>query len=445
MKTYTHPLRAAAEKNRAGQGGGIYSVCSANELVLRAVIRHAVSHRYPLIIESTSNQVNQFGGYTGMRPHEFAHMVRRIAREERMDTGALILGGDHLGPLVWCNEREAPAMEKAAGMVRAYTLAGFGKIHLDTSMKLAGDDPVSPQDPRICARRGAVLAKAVEEAYAELAARDAGAARPVLVIGSEVPIPGGSRGYEDSVTPTKAEDFLRQAAVFREEFLKAGVSFDETAAFVVQPGVEFGDDFVCFYEREKAKPLTEALKSVPRLVFEGHSTDYQSREKLAEMVEDGVAVLKVGPAFTFVLREGLFLLEAIEKILIANAAKRSNFKGTLLDAMNRSDRYWKTHYTGTPEQIEYKKCYSYSDRCRYYLPERSVQEAINTLIGNLPDIPPALLSQYFPAQYRLFMRGALKNDARSLLYGRIGELCDDYAGACGFETGPVKGEGAATR
>jgi D-tagatose-1,6-bisphosphate aldolase subunit GatZ/KbaZ len=428
LENYIHPVRKVVEKNRSGQGAGLYSVCSANEIVLRAALRHAASCRYPLIIESTSNQVNQEGGYTGMRPCDFAEIALKLAREEGLDAAALVLGGDHLGPLVWCNEGERSAMEKAAQLVRDYTLAGFTKIHIDTSMRLAGD--AVPLDVGVCARRGAALARVVEEAYAELAARDPDAVRPVLVIGSEVPIPGGSREREDSVTPTSADDFRRQAAAFREAFQKAGVPFDRVAAFVVQPGVEFGDDFVCFYRRDKAKHLMDALKTVPGIVFEGHSTDYQSGEKLAELVTDGVAILKVGPAFTFALREGLFLLEEIEQILVPQAARRSNFKRTLLDAMSRSDRYWKTHYVGTPEQIEYKKCYSYSDRCRYYLPEAGVRRAIDTLTGNLPEIPPALISQYFPVQYRLFMRGELKNDAPSLLRSRLAELCDIYAAAC---------------
>jgi D-tagatose-1,6-bisphosphate aldolase subunit GatZ/KbaZ len=329
-------------------------------------------------------------------------------------------------------------MKKAAEMVRAYVLAGFTKIHLDTSMKLADDPPALPLDPRVCARRGAALAKIVEEAYGELVSRNAGARRPVLVIGSEVPIPGGSHEHEDSVTPTKREDFFRQAAVFKEAFREAGVSFEPVTAFVVQPGVEFGDDFVCFYDREKAKSLTGALKDVPDLAFEGHSTDYQSPEKLAEMVQDGVAVLKVGPALTFALREGLFLLEEIETILIGEVNRRSHFKEALLGAMERSDHFWKSHYTGTAEQVAYKKSYSYSDRCRYYLPEPGVKAAIHTLLANLPEVPPALMSQYFPVQYRRFMGGALKADAASLLYDRIGEVCADYAGACGYMAGAAR-------
>jgi D-tagatose-1,6-bisphosphate aldolase subunit GatZ/KbaZ len=419
--TSQNPLKAIVEKNRNGQKAGIYSVCSANELVLRAVIRHATALRYPLIIESTSNQVNQEGGYTGMRPHEFMAQVQRIAREEDMPSENLVLGGDHLGPLIWQNEPEEAAMKKAAEMVRAYTQAGFGKIHLDTSMKLA-DDPPGPLDVRVCARRGAILAKAVYDSCA------AGQGRPALVIGSEVPIPGGSREHEDTVAPTNADDFLGQVAVFKEEFLKAGLDFNDVCAFVVQPGVEFGDDFVCMYDSAKAAALTSALKKAGGLVFEGHSTDYQTTEKLAELVRDGVAILKVGPALSFALREGLFLLEAVEEITTPTAS-RSCFKKTLLAEMDESRRYWEKYYTGTPEEVEFKKLYSYSDRCRYYLPGKKVQNAVERLLG-IPPVPPALLSQFFPAQYRRFMAGKLRNDPLSLICDRIGDVCNDYACAC---------------
>jgi D-tagatose-1,6-bisphosphate aldolase subunit GatZ/KbaZ len=103
-------FKTIIQKNRSGQRAGIFSVCSANALVLRAAIRHAAAHNYPLIIESTSNQVNQFGGYTGMLPHEFAALVRKIAIEEKfigeyLTRTNLVLGGDHLGPLPWHIER----------------------------------------------------------------------------------------------------------------------------------------------------------------------------------------------------------------------------------------------------------------------------------------------------------------------------------------------------
>jgi D-tagatose-1,6-bisphosphate aldolase subunit GatZ/KbaZ len=422
----TNILKSIIEKNRSGQQAGLYSACSANEFVLRAVIRHAVTCKYPLIIESTSNQVNQLGGYTGIRPHEFVAFVQKIAQEENMPVENLILGGDHLGPLVFQKEPEETAMEKAIEMVKAYTLAGYTKIHLDTSMKLA-DDPPGTLDIRTCAKRGAILAKAV---YGSFAGMSDQSRRPMLIIGSEVPIPGGSQEHEDSVTPTSAEDFLQQVSVFKDEFAKAGIDFNDVAAFVVQPGVEFGDDFVFFYDSQRASELTDALKTIPNLVFEGHSTDYQTPQNLAEMVRDGVAILKVGPALTFSLREALFLLEAVEEILVPSAS-RSNLKKALLDEMNNSKLYWEKYYSGTAEEIEYKKLYSYSDRCRYYLPAKNVQDAIEKLFINLPEVPPALLSQFFPLQYRKYMAGKLRNDPLSLLCDRIGDLCDDYARAIG--------------
>jgi len=46
----------------------------------------------------------------------------------------------------------------------------------------------------------------------------------------------------------------------------------------------------------------------PRLIYQGHSTDYQRLESLRAMVEDHFAILKVGPALRFALREAPFAL-----------------------------------------------------------------------------------------------------------------------------------------
>ena len=61
------------------------------------------------------------------------------------------------------------------------------------------------------------------------------------------------------------------------------------------------DESVVEYDRAAARDLTASLDAWPGLVFEGHSTDYQSKERLREMVEDGIAILKVGPALTLSL------------------------------------------------------------------------------------------------------------------------------------------------
>ena len=425
-----HPLKIIFA-GRSQNQTGVYSVCTANELVIRSVLRHAKTFNYVAVVEATANQVNQFGGYTGMHPAEYASMVKKIAAEEGLPDTQLILGGDHLGPLTWQDLPELEAMNNAEQLVREYTLAGFSKIHLDTSMRIADDDPATPLDVRVCARRGARLAIAVESAYQKRVKTVPSAVRPVLVIGSEVPIPGGSQNYEDSVQPTDANEFRRQYAVFKEEFDKAGAPFEDVVAFVVQPGVEFGDDFVCQYNPQNAAKLTEALMDYIPLVFEGHSTDYQTQTSLSNMVRDGIRILKVGPALTFCLREALLLLESCERILVRNPAQRSDIQKILLEEMKHLDRYWRKYYSGTEEEIDYKKIFSYCDRCRYYLPVPTVKKAVIKLLENTKTVPVGLISQYFPQQYKQVANKTLQPSGESLLLSRVGSWCDMYATACG--------------
>ena len=55
--------------------GGITSVCSAHPDVIVAAAKLAQTFDDILLIESTSNQVDQFGGYTGMTPKGFIAYV----------------------------------------------------------------------------------------------------------------------------------------------------------------------------------------------------------------------------------------------------------------------------------------------------------------------------------------------------------------------------------
>lgn len=58
------------------------------------------------------------------------------------------------------------------------------------------------------------------------------------------------------------------------------------------------------------------VEAYDTLVFEAHSTDYQMPQALRQLVKDHFAILKVGPALTFALREALFSLAAIEEELL---------------------------------------------------------------------------------------------------------------------------------
>ena len=114
-------------KNRgiANRARGIYSVCSAHPWVIRASVQQAIQDGSPLLVEATSNQVNQMGGYTGMQPQDFKAMVLGIASEEGLPVERVILGGDHLGPNPWQNKPATEAMELAKAMIAGYAAAGF--------------------------------------------------------------------------------------------------------------------------------------------------------------------------------------------------------------------------------------------------------------------------------------------------------------------------------
>ena len=55
------------------------------------------------------------------------------------------------------------------------------------------------------------------------------------------------------------------------------------------------DAAVAAYDRKAARPLARFIEKQAGIVFEAHSTDYQTRQALRAMVEDHFAVLKVGP------------------------------------------------------------------------------------------------------------------------------------------------------
>ncbi len=281
-----HPMQVMMDRRRNGEKIGVPSYCTANELVLEEALIRAKELNEAVLIEATANQVNQFGGYTGMKPADYYYMVLDMAKRIGVPENHVILAGDHLGPLTWQNEPEESAMAKAEELVYQYAAAGFTKIHLDTSMKVA-DDPEGPLSTETVARRGARLYKACMRAYDELLKSKPDAMRPVFVIGSEVPIPGGAQEAEDSLAVTKPEAFEDTVRTYRRVFEEEGIAdgMNDVIAVVVQPGVEFGDEQVFFYDRDAAKDLCAKLKEYPQVVFEGHSTDYQSAECLRKMVE----------------------------------------------------------------------------------------------------------------------------------------------------------------
>lgn len=197
-------LREIVDANRSGQPVGLYSVCSAHPSVLRAAMRQALDDDSALLIESTSNQVNQFGGYTGLSPVQFVAFLRSIAQEVGLAPGRLVIGSDRLGPYPWRAETSEIALEKASALARACVLAGYLKIHLDASMPCGGDRPTL--DDEAVAQRAAQMCAVAERACAER--RDELPA-PLYVIGTEVPVPGGEQSGARGPQPTTVEHVRR--------------------------------------------------------------------------------------------------------------------------------------------------------------------------------------------------------------------------------------------
>lgn len=426
-----HPLKEIVRLQKAGVPVGITSICSANKMVLEAVMERALILNNDVLIEATANQVNQFGGYTGMKPADFTKFVAEIAESVGFPMNKVILGGDHLGPLTWVDLDEEEAMANAEVLVADFVKAGFTKIHLDTSMKVASDSKDDMLATKVIAERGARLAVVCDKAFKEYEEENPDAVPPVYVIGSEVPIPGGAQEEEEEgLQVTKVADFTDTVDIFKTTFENFGLEelWDEVIGVVVQPGVEFGDDSIDEYDRVAAKDLMEAIKEYPTLVFEGHSTDYQTPKKLLELVEDGVAILKVGPAVTFGLREALFELAKIEEEMISEASERSNLVEIIEAVMLENPKNWKKHYHGSEVELKRARKYSFSDRVRYYIGDDKVQKAIDTLFENLRDtgMPYSLLSQYVPVQYAKIRKGELANDPKAIALDGVVQVVDEY-------------------
>jgi D-tagatose-1,6-bisphosphate aldolase subunit GatZ/KbaZ len=427
-------LLGLAAANRHDRRTGLTSVCSANRAVLRAAARHAARREGPLCLESTASQVNQDGGYSGLTPMAFRAEAEEIVAAAGLPPSRLVLGGDHLGPYPWRHLPAAAAMAAARELVRACVLAGYGKLHLDASMRCA-DDPGpggEPLDAALVTRRTVDLCRTAEAAHAELGGA---APPPVYVIGTEVPVPGGETAGAGRPGVTPVADVARTLESAHEAFRSGGLTpaWERVMAVVVQPGVEFGDETVYSFDAAAAAGLSEYIARNWPLVYEAHSTDYQRPAALHDLVAGHFAVLKVGPWLTFAFREALFALELIECELLGETGERSRLRETLDRVMREHPEHWLPYYDGNENEMRLRRAFSYSDRCRYYWPRPEVQTALAALLRSLGErpIPLTLLSQYLPAEYEAVAAGAVANAPQALIEHHICRVLDVYAAACG--------------
>ena len=155
-------------------------------------------------------------------------------------------------------------------------------------------------------------------------------------------------------------------------------------ALVVQPGVEFGSEPSAPTTGQAAASWTWLEPQRP-LLFEAHSTDYQSAAALAGLVSDHFAILKVGPALTHAFREAVFELEGER----ARAARRyagaglSRLRETLERAMSDDPSHWRRLRRRREPRAAYLAAFGYSDRVRYYWARPDGARRADRLLANL--------------------------------------------------------------
>jgi D-tagatose-1,6-bisphosphate aldolase subunit GatZ/KbaZ len=418
-------LLELVQRHKRSADSGIYSVCSSHPVVLEAALREAHANGQYALIEATSNQVNQFGGYSGMKPDAFRAYVGEILARTDLPAERLLLGGDHLGPNCWRAQPAAAAMALSEQLIADYVGSGFRKIHLDCSMACA-DDPAVLAD-EVIATRSARLCAVAETAWS----RGDGEA-PVYVIGTEVPVPGGATEELRTLAVTSPQAVTATLDAHRAAWASQGLerSWERVVALVVQPGVEFDNHKVIDYSPAASAQLARRIEQESTMVYEAHSTDYQTPAALADLVRHHFAILKVGPAVTFALREVLWGLAGIQAELTGTSS--GSLRQVVLAAMRADPKYWAPYYTDIVT-VGLDLQYSLSDRIRYYWNVPEVVAACDAMVADLRrrGIPLTLLSQYLPREHAAVRERRISNDPLALLIAGVRGVLGGYARACG--------------
>lgn len=412
-------LRDIVEQNRNGLAAALPSVCSAHPGVIAASLDLAAHLGRPIVIEATSNQVNQDGGYTGMVPTDFVAMVHELADAHGMERRNIVFGGDHLGPQAWRKLPAEAALQMAHVMVADYVRAGFTKIHLDCSEGCAGEAACLPD--AITAERSAALAATCLQATDQ-------PEKLVFVIGTEVPPPGGARADENTDIPATAGPRAQATLLAHKDAFDAagiGAAFAQVAGLVVQPGVEFSPTAVHHFPMTRKLPFRQVLADWPGICVEAHSTDYQDDAVYPRLAAEGFAFQKVGPALTFAWRQAVYKLDMIRSL---QGHDGPGLFQTMESLMRADPHHWNGHYDADSPGLSQALHFGFADRIRYYWPRREAQSALADLLEHISRHPPSnpLLRQFFdPATIRRAEKNR-KSLAQALIFAEVQAALTPY-------------------
>ena len=383
--------------------------CTSNTEVIKLLLIYAKKKKLKIIIEATSSQVNQFGGYSNKTPKKFERLLNKLAKINKYPIKNLTIGGDHLGIFPWIKKSKKIAIKNSQELVISSLKAGYKKIHIDTSYKLKNDKFFNRT---LVLERSLKLANLINKKNIK------------LILGSDVPFPG-SNSKKVEITNFKNLNF--DISFFYKNFSKK--KFDQISAFVIEPGMYFNHFTI-------KKPNVNILKKIKKfgndkkIFFEAHSCDYQKIEVLKKLVSSNFKYLKVGPELTFNFAKAAFKMEGFEN---KNFAIKSNLSNVILKSMLKNPKYWFDYYNGSyANKLKLIKS-SNLDRMRYYWQEKSVQNSLTVLKKNINKINRNKILNYFS------IKPSVKNDFNDLnnfdliLIEFLSPIFYKYYAACNHE------------
>ena len=366
-------------------------------------------YNLPLIIESTSAQVNQMGGYTNYTPKKFKELISKICKQKNFRIGNIILGGDHIGPLPWKNKNSNTAIKNSKILIKDYLQAGYKKIHIDTSHILKNDRGFNKK--KFLSRSFKLLPSVIKSK------------KIILSLGTEVPPPGGSFKNKYITKFIELQKELNQYLVFLKKY-----SFNKSFAFVIEPGMNFNGYKIT---KPKLKNFSRFKKFSEKnnFFYEAHSCDYQSTSTLKKLVKNNFKFLKVGPELTYFYSRAIFKMEQVENENIFK--KKSDITCVLLEEMMKKKEYWINYYSNNFDKSELIN--SRLDRIRYYWSSKKVESSLNVLEKNINSFTKKKFFKLFkiPLKYKNSL--ILKRNFDILIYFYLSNTLKKFYKAVGFK------------
>tara|TARA_B100000767_G_C19718103_1_gene515916 strand:+ start:141 stop:1364 length:1224 start_codon:yes stop_codon:yes gene_type:complete len=392
------------------------SFCTANFDVIESIFYYCLINKFPCLIECTSNQVNQDGGYTFTTPKLFVKKINKLRKKIKLNKSQLFLGGDHLGPLPWKNNTNKTALKKSIKLINNFLNEKFDKIHIDTSIKCKNDQLINNEiifDRTCKILNSPIIKKKIDNKF--------------LVIGTEVPLSGSDD--DKKVIITSMKKIKIEALKFQNLLVNLKLK-KKIFGLVIEPGMKYMNSsikkpiFTKFLNKKKFSKAND-------FVFEAHSTDYQPKKILLNLVDNNFKFLKVGPELTYNYSRSLFFMNKIENKFFKNPT--SDIKKNILLSMKEKNKYWKEYYDKNNDLLLLN---SKLDRSRYYLNTKNVENSIRILKNNINILDKkniiSFIGNNFKKDFLFYNKKRLSNfDNIKLIF--ISKTLKRYFSACGFK------------